>query len=131
MNCLLKLLGCCLVLCAVSCSTQYPLLYKSKAFKQCQLSCLNRYHSCKQQCVDNCQHCSAKSSYSTNKNYQKYGHQQLAQGLAVNRELNSYKDPLQCLKITCNCVADLDTCKQGCTGVIQKELITKPMPQCI
>jgi hypothetical protein len=36
--------------------------------------------------------------------------------------LNSYRDPLQCRKVTCNCHADYQVCIQSCSGVIHKQL---------
>lgn len=113
-----------------SCSSYHPIYSRSPAVQSCKMACLSHYQLCKKQCVDNCAKCSAKSAHSSSTQFLHYDKQQGIQGMAVNRELNSYKDPLQCLKISCDCAADLDVCKQGCTGIVQKQLIAKPMPQC-
>lgn len=45
------------------------------------------------------------------------------------RELNSYRDPLQCRKVTCDCLSDFAICKKGCTGVIPTKL--QAVPYCV
>lgn len=130
MNGLLKILGCIVLLGLCSCAKQQLLLFKSPTLKQCTLSCIQRYESCSERCKDSCAYCSAQSTYSSLNKEAKYTKQQRIQGLAVNRELNSYRDPLQCLKVSCSCVSDLNACTQACTGLTRKELIAKPRPHC-
>lgn len=122
MNVIRKLVLCLNVLCLISCAT--PI--KNNSTKQCLNSCIQKFESCRQSCVNNCARCSATESHKSSTNYTKYIHEKQISGEFIARELNSYRDPLQCRKITCNCSADLSACKQNCTGVIQKRLEAVP-----
>lgn len=114
---------CCIIICLLSgCATQQNAAIKSSTLKQCNVVCTQRLHQCSNQCVNNCRTCSATSSHSTALSYTKYVHERQIEGTIVARELNSYRDPLQCRKITCNCSADFNMCTQNCTGIIQKKL---------
>ena len=83
---------------------------------------------CKERCVDNCAICSAKADYSAIKNYDEYVHEKIIEGGTITRSLKSYRDPLQCRKVTCNCYADLSICEQTCAGIIHKQL--RAVPYC-
>jgi hypothetical protein len=41
--------------------------------------------------------------------------------------LPSYKDPLQCRKVTCSCVQDYHTCLAACRGTIHTALRVAPV----
>ena len=110
----------------IGCTTQSKVLIKTQDPKQCLSLCTQRFESCKQTCVNNCAVCSASSNRSTILNYAKYVHEEQVEGGYVTRGLKSYRDPLQCRKVTCNCYADLSTCEQSCTGIIHKQLRTVP-----
>jgi hypothetical protein len=126
MNFLLRL-GCFLIfLSLISCVTQQKALVKTQELKQCKSMCMQRFVSCQKLCVNNCASCSAKESYMTIVNYVKYVHEEQIEGGSLMRGLKSYRDPLQCRKVTCNCYADLMTCEQSCTGIIQKQLRSVP-----
>ena len=126
MNYFLRLIFCTVLLVISGCATQQPVIGKSKELSQCLQLCEQRSDSCKQQCSNNCPRCSLIASDETAKNYLGYVHDKQVQGGYVSRGLNSYRDPLQCRKVTCNCTSDYLTCKQGCTGVIQKRLQAVP-----
>lgn len=127
MNTLVRLLAFTFILFAVGCNTvKTTSVHSTTPVKQCKQLCLDKFNSCTSTCVNNCRACSLESSYNSGKNYTKYVHEQQIQGEIIARELNSYRDPLKCRKITCNCSADLNTCTQGCTGVIHKRLQTVP-----
>lgn len=111
-----------------SCSNQPMTLNNKSEVKQCKMRCMQKFSVCKTQCTDNCRHCRAQSHAEMCKSYANYVREKQIKGEMLDRELKSYRDPLQCRKVTCNCVADLDTCMQGCTGVIQKRLM--PLPYC-
>lgn len=105
----------------VSCTIPHP-IENFKKINQCKMACQHRFNYCKKLCIDNCPSCSAFSSYTSRVNYIKYIHEEQITGGIIARGLNSYRDPLQCRKVSCSCVADLMTCNQGCTGIIQKKL---------
>jgi hypothetical protein len=44
--------------------------------------------------------------------------------VGVSRDLNSYRDPLQCRKVTCDCLADNNVCKASCRG-LTPQVLTK------
>jgi hypothetical protein len=96
------------------------------SISQCQTNCRELYELCKTQCLNHCAHCTEVADESAADRYEQYVQEQEVQGGTIARELNSYIDPLQCRKITCNCSADFTICDQGCTGVIQKQLRAKP-----
>lgn len=110
----------------ISCTTQHKVLVKVADPKQCLALCTQRFAACQQTCVNNCANCSASSKRSTILNYAKYVHEEQVEGGYVTRSLKSYRDPLQCRKVTCNCYADLSVCEQNCTGIIHKQLRTVP-----
>lgn len=67
-----------------------------------------------------------KSINSAMKSYGRYVHEQEVQGGMVIQELKSYRDPLQCRKVSCNCMADYNVCVQGMSGIIHKRLQVNP-----
>lgn len=88
----------------------------------CEQTCHKRFDACKVECTDNCSNCNKRSNQTSRKNYRKYVHEECVKGGFIARDLNSYRDPLQCKKVSCNCAADLDSCIQSCNGVIRKQL---------
>lgn len=127
MNSLVRIFCCVLLLALCGCASKNVL--KRPALAQCQMNCMKHFEFCSQNCVDNCPNCSRKSQRHATENFSKYVIERTIQGKKVMRELNSYRDPLQCRKVTCNCVADLMACKQGCSGVIHKRL--QALPNCV
>ncbi len=123
----LRFLCCVLLLGLYGCHAKNTL--RAQEFAQCNSICIQHLDFCKQNCTDNCSTCSQKSLYSSTMNYKKYVNEQKIEGQRVMRELNSYRDPLQCRKVTCNCQADFLACKQSCTRVIPKRL--QAVPNCI
>jgi hypothetical protein len=88
----------------------------------CKLSCQSRLNICNQTCDNSCLQCAAKANHSTQRSYQRYVNEQCVRGGYRVRQLQSYRDPLQCRKITCECMADYQVCLQSCTGIIRKRL---------
>lgn len=89
---------------------------------KCKQACRFELKQCHSICHNNSQQCHACANANALKSYIKYQHQQCVQGKALVRELQSYRDPLQCKKTTCDCYADYRMCNQACTGLIQKRL---------
>lgn len=123
---LLRLLLVVLLFCS-SCTTQQD---KDHAVyvAQCKFSCVQQRTVCNKVCTNNCPNCTAHAAQHTENTYKKYMRQEQIQGGIIFRELNSYRDPLQCRKVTCNCSADYNVCIQSCTGIIKKQL--RALPYC-
>lgn len=122
MNIIIRLFFCVMALGLLSCSTHHNTHLNSASVNQCKSMCIQRFDVCNKSCVDNCKNCTLSAYYRSSANFTKYSQEIKVMGGIVSRELNSYRDPLKCRKISCNCEADRDTCTQGCTGVIQKRL---------
>jgi hypothetical protein len=98
-----------------------------KEVKILKVNCEQRLAQCRRVCINHCSHCVNKSLRSMADNYARYIHEQNTQGKRRIRQLNSYRDPLQCRKVTCNCEADYNMCKQANTGIIHKSLQVVPV----
>lgn len=109
--------------------TQFVARSVSKESKPCQSLCEKRFDKCNQNCRNNCQQCVAYAKQKASENYLYYQHEQYLKGGVIARDLQSYRDPLQCRKITCSCPADFELCMQSCGGIIQKRLQAAPVCQ--
>jgi hypothetical protein len=103
-----------------SCSKQSNIAQSS--INACQYQCSQQLNECRGKCDDGCLPCLQKSDAESNQHYLQFRHQQVIQGSLVARDLKSYRDPLQCLKSTCNCHPDYYQCRDECTGTIHKRL---------
>jgi hypothetical protein len=106
----------------MGCVKQHSATVENSNLSQCKMQCLNRLKTCQAVCNDDCQHCLKKAKITAHKHYHRFIHQQVEQGGLLARNLKSYRDPLQCLKATCNCHADFHQCSASCTGTIFKRL---------
>jgi hypothetical protein len=88
----------------------------------CKAACLEQLKTCNATCDDDCEQCVADAKMAASRDYETFIHQQTVQGGLISRDLNSYRDPLQCVKTTCNCRADFHQCLESCTGIIHKRL---------
>ena len=129
MNCLLKLFTSFLLLYLAGCSKNNQITIKDHKNKSCIAHCIARFDSCKNLCKNNCSRCSFKNHRSAENNFLNYLHEVQIEGGYITRRLNSYRDPLQCRKVSCSCQSDLMTCEQNCTGLIHKQLGF--VPHCI
>jgi hypothetical protein len=93
----------------------------------CARSCEQRADTCEKFCRNSCQQCRDLSLQRAAQHYSQYVHEELVEGGAILRNLNSYQNPLQCRKTTCNCRADYRVCIQSCGGVIRKSLQAAPV----
>ncbi|OGV42031.1 MAG: hypothetical protein A3F46_08075 [Legionellales bacterium RIFCSPHIGHO2_12_FULL_42_9] len=93
----------------------------------CKVVCKQHLESCQKTCRNNCMQCNAYAASQTSTSYRRYAHEQYVKGAMRIRQLNSYHDPLQCAKTTCNCSADYQVCKQSCRGFIDKQLLAPPI----
>lgn len=126
MNSFIRLLCCTIMIGIAGCQGLKQHALKVQAVERCNAICTQHFEFCKQHCVDNCSNCSAASQKKAAKNFEIYVYEREVEGKRVMRELNSYRDPLQCRKVTCDCLADFAMCKEGCAGVIEKKLHVVP-----
>jgi hypothetical protein len=115
-------IGCCFLLLASCLHRSLP-----TNFASCAATCESRLVACTKVCRNNCAQCSAAAGQSAAKNYGHYVHEKVVQGKIVALQLNSFRDPLQCRKITCNCQADYQICMQSCGGAVMKRLAHVPL----
>lgn len=118
---------CCSFLLITSCMFQNYPARGDRNFMVCKASCDKRLNACTKLCRNNCPQCLAAASQSTARTYAHYVHEQYVKGGFIALQLNSFRDPLQCRKTTCNCRADYQICMQSCGGVISKRLQHVPL----
>ncbi|KTD29779.1 MULTISPECIES: acyltransferase [Legionella] len=82
----------------------------------CTTTCESRYQACTKVCRNNCPQCTAAAGQARDKNYNHYIHEQYVKGRMIALQLNSFRDPLQCRKVTCSCREDYQVCMQSCGG---------------
>lgn len=93
-----------------------------RALKVCKAHCSAALKRCEHVCRNNCQNCTKLSNIESAVHFNQYKHQQNIQGSIAALELQSFQDPLQCRKPTCDCRADFSVCLQACGGKIHKRL---------
>ncbi|MBA3537051.1 MAG: acyltransferase [Tatlockia sp.] len=93
----------------------------------CAATCVNRLTTCTKVCRNDCPQCIVASNKKTARNYDKYVREQCIKGQIIALQLNSFRDPLQCRKITCNCPADYEVCLQSCGGPVIQRLQHVPL----
>lgn len=92
----------------------------------CQVHCQERLTACKANCRNNCRLCDSYAEKQAILRYFTYQHEEFVEGGYIARDLQSFRDPLQCRKTTCDCPADYNMCMQACRGVILKEVRKAP-----
>lgn len=92
--------------------------------KACYTKCDQKCRHCREICDQNTTVCHAKADAMAAVHFNQYRHQQKVQGELVMEELNSFRDPLACLKTTCDCVQDNRVCQQSCKGQVYKRMQT-------
>lgn len=118
---------CCILLFLVSllpgCQST-GLLHKRLTPEQqsCVQMCVKKQQHCQALCRNNCKNCQRVQAVQSKHSWCTYAHERKVMGDVLFRQLNSYKDPLQCQKVTCNCQADFMVCEQSCKGSIRKTL---------
>ena len=124
---IIRVILCFVIIALVGCTSHELSVKRADDKVMCKSACQQRFNTCSQVCHNNCRECGQHSAQSTAKNYRKYKHQQCIQGGIIARDLNSYRDPLQCRKITCDCLADYNVCTEACDGIIHKRLQIAPI----
>ncbi|MDF1646472.1 MAG: hypothetical protein P1U61_05800 [Legionellaceae bacterium] len=97
---------------------------------QAQRACINqcgiKKTACESRCTDSCKRCERKEHAKMVKDYKTYINEQAVQGKRVALQLQSFRDPLQCRKTSCDCPADYRICVGECRGKIRKYLQITP-----
>ncbi|MBJ16317.1 MAG: acyltransferase [Legionellaceae bacterium] len=109
-------LGCFLLLNA--CALHQP---NTSAINVCYQQCQQKLIACRTDCQHACTNCRQGAYQAALENYRAYLHEQAVQCKPVARELQSYRDPLQCRKTTCHCLSDYQICSQACRHNIIKQ----------
>ena len=117
----LRVFVCGIVMLLSGCASYHAFVTRSHEQALCKSTCRQQQGICQTRCHDHCQECGWQESKITAKHYSEYKHQQFVQGIPVVRTLNSYRDPLRCLKITCDCRADYRLCVQSCADKSSSE----------
>lgn len=115
------LIVCMLVLNACVCY-RAPLYDKMTTNRACYTACTQRLHRCSRICDQNSALCDAKDYARAAVHFNHYKRQQCVKGDGIEIELGAFRDPLACMKSTCECVQDFDVCVQACRGKIVKRL---------
>ncbi len=97
--------------------------------QQCFRKCEQIFKSCRSQCHDNCSQCQKIADNQAWKRYQAYCTRMKIQCSLRPRDWLSFRDPLQCRKVSCSCAADFNVCIQQCGGQIKKRLHVTPYCQ--
>lgn len=125
-------LTCCIAFLLCACVSNPAMQQKESAEHACKIACEHQLIRCEHLCEDNCCQCRFNSQQETLLAYNQYRHEQHVQGKDVALELQSFRDPLQCTKKTCECQADYRVCIQACEGKIRKRMqIVGPCDQLI
>ncbi|KTD16165.1 acyltransferase [Legionella jordanis] len=120
---MIKLIISCVLCCVcLSSCTFFMSAAEKNRIATCQITCEQKARACKATCRNNCQGCCASSTKTTLKNYRRYRHEVCVKGDFLTLQLNSFRDPLQCRKTTCDCRADYQVCVQACSGMVYKSL---------
>ena len=106
----------------ISCSSYKNHIVYEKELKTCKMQCSAVLAQCNQICVNNCTNCTRIANENALQRFNVYKNKQIVEGKKLVLELNSFKDPLQCRKITCSCKDDFQVCVQSCQGRIHKNL---------
>lgn len=115
-NLLIQITLCCFCLLLESCLHR-PVSITNTS---CASACAIRMAECTKTCRNNCPLCSVQANEKAAKKYKKYQCEQIIKGKIIALQLNSFRDPLQCRKITCDCPADYEVCMKSCGGRVLK-----------
>ena len=89
-------------------------LSEQREMRACKDTCQYNSQNCHKLCSDDARNCQANVMANTKASYARYVCQQKVQANDIALELQSFRDPLQCKKITCDCLADARLCAKAC-----------------
>ena len=105
-----------------SCTGLYDPSYNHPQVRQCIKACKVQQQRCQRQCDDSCALCLKKQKLRALSRYNQYRHERCTTGKSIIRTLQSYYDPLQCKKSSCDCTTDFRVCAEACWGLVNKRL---------
>lgn len=111
----------------LSCASNHKDAEKAEAKRVCERTCEQKQNACLRVCDDSCKECEQREAKRTARVYKTYIHEQHQQGKRVALQLQSFRDPLQCRKSSCDCPADYRVCMSACAGQIYKSLQVAPV----
>jgi hypothetical protein len=105
------------------CGPVYETSYSFKAPKDsngamCVMQCSNTKQLCRRLCSTDDQNCKEMAHEQARFEYEAYLSKQRISGLPINRDLNSFYDPLQCSRSQCHCEEDYRACYSMCGGKV-------------
>jgi hypothetical protein len=118
----LKFFLCTAIILLCSCTSRHQHDVSDQAVRSCTSVCQQQLSHCKEVCEKDCKTCDGQSKQETRQHYKRYEHERCIEGKTLIRRLQSYHDPLQCRKMSCDCMADFRVCAQACRGQIQKQI---------
>ena len=122
MHSIVRIILCLGLMALVACAGNNLSIKQANDLATCKMDCQHRLKICSKICHNNCGDCAKAVNCHVVRHYHQYKNEQCVQGGIIARELNSYRDPLQCRKLTCDCSADYSVCTQSCSGLIHKRL---------
>ena len=111
----------------LSCASTHEDAVDAQAKRACERTCEQEKNVCLRTCDDSCKACQVRENEKMARLYKTYIHEQCAQGKRVALQLQSFRDPLQCRKSSCDCPADYRVCMSACAGPIYKRLQVTPV----
>lgn len=111
----------------LSCRTNPKDVTEAQEKRACEQICLKNEQACLRTCDDSCKACQVREHENMARRYKTYVHEQYVQGKRVALQLQSFRDPLQCRKSSCDCPADYRVCMSACAGPVYKRLQVTPV----
>lgn len=108
--------------CLSACTSPHGDAVEAQAKRVCIAHCETALKQCQSRCDNHCRACEKEAVQETKKDYQRYLKERCVEGKSLIRRLQSYHDPLQCRKTTCDCPADFRVCVESCRGSIHKQV---------
>ena len=118
----------CMLIMLPSCSVYKYFQQKTQKINECHHACQDKLRHCLSICHNDRYNCSSAAHALAQRRYKRYLHEQSLKGQDQILELNSFRDPLQCRKTSCECLADVRVCRQFCNGTIRKRLQVATLP---
>ncbi|MDF1827082.1 MAG: hypothetical protein P1U39_02265 [Legionellaceae bacterium] len=117
----------CALLGLLSCTSNPKDVAEAQEKRACEQICLKNQQSCLRTCDDSCKACQVRENEKMEQRYKTYVDEQCEQGKRVALQLQSFRDPLQCRKSSCDCPADYRVCMSACAGPVYKRLQVTPV----
>ena len=130
-----KILFISIIVLLAACSAKYEKYYefdvpKAQDGAKCVQICHETKTNCSKMCNNDTQLCQRNQLDHATIAYQSYIKERKVEGDVINRDLNSFYDPLQCSKVSCDCERDYRACYKMCGGkVITKQRCVENCPE--